>query len=131
IYDGYEIPIYYDSMLSKLIVWATNRKYALERMRRALYEYKITGIKTNIDYLRRLMAARDYVKGDYTTHFIEENQDRLLEAPDKTQAEKMALAAAYIDYIVNNNTSQPAATTDQRPISRWRAFAKQKGVLRI
>lgn len=131
IYDGYEIPIYYDSMLSKLIVWATNRKYALERMRRALYEYKITGIKTNIDYLRRIMDTRDYVKGDYTTHFIEENQDRLLEVPDKAQAEKMALAAAYIDYIVNNNTPLSAANTDQRPISRWRAFAKQKGVLRI
>lgn len=131
IYDGYEIPIYYDSMLSKLIVWATNRRYALERMRRALYEYKITGIKTNIDYLRRIMDARDYVKGDYTTHFIEENQDRLLEAPDKAQAEKMALAAAYIDYLVNNNPPQSAASADQHPISRWRAFAKQKGVLRI
>ena len=131
IYDGYEIPIYYDSMLSKLIVWATNRRYALERMRRALYEYKITGIVTNIDYLRRIMDARDYVKGDYTTHFIEENQDRLLEAPDKAQAEKMALAAAYIDYIVNNNTPPSAASADQHPISRWRAFAKQKGVLRI
>lgn len=63
IYDGYEIPIYYDSMLSKLIVWATQRKYALERMRRVLYEYKITGIKTNIDYLRRIMDTRDFVKG--------------------------------------------------------------------
>lgn len=131
IYDGYEIPIYYDSMLSKLIVWATQRKYALERMRRVLYEYKITGIKTNIDYLRRIMDTRDFVKGDYTTHFIDENQERLQNTPDEDEAEKMAVIAAYIDYIVNKNSGQTQPTTDQRPISRWRAFAKQKGVLRI
>lgn len=131
IYDGYEIPIYYDSMLSKLIVWATQRKYALERMRRVLYEYKITGIKTNIDYLRRIMDTRDFVKGDYTTHFIDENQERLQNTPDEDEAEKMAVIAAYIDYIVNKNSGQTQPTADQRPISRWRAFAKQKGVLRI
>lgn len=131
IYDGYEIPIYYDSMLSKLIVWATQRKYALERMRRVLYEYKITGIKTNIDYLRRIMDTRDFVKGDYTTHFIDENQERLQNTPDEAEAEKMAVIAAYIDYIVNKNSGQTLPTGDQRPISRWRAFAKQKGVLRI
>lgn len=131
IYDGYEIPIYYDSMLSKLIVWATRRKYALERMRRVLHEYKITGIKTNIDYLRRIMDTHDFVRGDYTTHFIEENQERLRNAPDKEEAEKMAVIAAYIDYIVNKNSNTTAVTNDQLPISRWRAFAKRKGVLRI
>ena len=44
-YEGYEIPIYYDAMLSKLVVWAANRTYAIERMRRVLFEYKITGTK--------------------------------------------------------------------------------------
>lgn len=130
IYDGYETPIYYDSMLSKLIVWAVNREYALKRMRRVLYEYKITGIKTNIDYLRRIMDTRDFVHGDYTTHFIEENAERLNNNPDQVENEKMAVIAAYIDYIVNKN-STPATSGDNRPISRWRAFAKQKGVLRI
>lgn len=132
IYDGYEIPIHYDSMLSKLIVWATTREYALERMRRVLYEYKITGIKTNIDYLRRIMDVRDFVDGDYTTHFIEENDGNLQKTPDKDLNEKMAVIAAYIDYVVNKNTQDTGGVvTDQRPISRWRAFAKQKGVLRI
>ena len=42
VYEGYEIPIYYDPMIGKLIVWATTRQYAIERMRRVLYEYKIT-----------------------------------------------------------------------------------------
>ena len=62
IYAGYEISIFYDSMISKLIVWATNRDVALERMRRVLYEYKITGVKTNIDYLRRIMDNLEFVQ---------------------------------------------------------------------
>ncbi len=131
IYDGYDIPIYYDSMLGKLIVWATRRDYALERMRRVLYEYKITGIKTNIDYLRRILDAREFVKGNYTTHFIEENKEHLKAEGEEEEAEKMAVIAAYIDHIVNKNTMPQTPQGDSRPISRWRTFAKQKGVLRI
>lgn len=131
IYDGYEIPIYYDSMLGKLIVWATKRSFALERMRRVLYEYKITGIKTNIDYLRRILDAREFVKGDYTTHFIEENKETLKAEEEEEEAEKMAVIAAYIDFIVNKNNTSSNTQSDNRPISRWRAFAKQKGVLHI
>ncbi len=131
IYDGYEVPIYYDSMLSKLIVWATDRKYALERMRRVLFEYKITGIKTNID-LRRIMDIREFIKGKYTTHFIADNKEQLKSAAEEQQTEKMAVIAAYIDYIVSKNTpGQVQTNTDTRPISRWRAFAKQKGVFRL
>ena len=71
VYDGYEIPIYYDPMIGKLIVWATTRQYAIERMRRVLYEYKITGVKTNLAYLKRIMHVPDFVKGEYNTLFIE------------------------------------------------------------
>lgn len=132
IYDGYEIPVYYDSMLGKLIVWATRRAYAVERMRRVLYEYKITGVKTNIDYLRRIMDARDFVEGNYTTHFIEENSQKLKESTAiGNEIEDMAIIAAYIDYIVNSNDAPSSSASDNLPISRWRAFGKQKGVLRI
>ena len=132
IYDGYEIPVYYDAMIGKLIVWATSRVYALERMRRVLYEYKITGVKTNIDYLRRIMDTRDFEQGNYTTHFIEDNSSKLQESTgDDNEIEDMAIIAAYIDYIVNNNDTPSSAQADNLPISRWRAFGKQKGVLRI
>lgn len=131
IYTGYEISIYYDSMISKLIVWATNREYALERMRRVLYEYKITGVKTNIDYLRRIMDNREFVLGNYTTHFIDDNTKKLQKSNElEDEIEDMAIIAAYIDYIVNSNEAA-TAVPDNRPISKWRAFGKQKGVLRI
>ncbi len=131
IYTGYEISIYYDSMISKLIVWATNRTYALERMRRVLYEYKITGVKTNIDYLRRIMDNREFVQGNYTTHFIDDNTNKLQKGNElEDEIEDMAIIAAYIDYLVNNNDAT-SSVSDNRPISKWRAFGKQKGVLRI
>ena len=59
IYEGYEIPVYYDPMISKLIVRATTREYAVQRMRAALDEYKVTGIKTNISYLNAIMHTPD------------------------------------------------------------------------
>ena len=102
VYEGYEIPIYYDPMIGKLIVWATNRQYAIERMRRVLYEYKITGLKTNLTYLKRIMHNPDFVKGEYNTLFIEKNS-RMLQRPNSNneEIENIAMIAAYIDYLMN------------------------------
>ena len=55
VYEGYEISIYYDPLISKLIIWGKNRDEAIARMKRALYEYKITGVKTSIKFLERIM----------------------------------------------------------------------------
>ena len=132
-YEGYEIPMYYDPMIGKLIVWAVTREYAIERMRRALYEYKITGLTTNIRYLRRIIDVPDFKKGNYNTYFIERNQERLQPRSGfKNDAEPMAVIAAYIDYLMNvdENKSQDA-TEDSTALTRWRAFGLQKGVLRV
>ena len=64
-------------MISKLIVWAPTRDEAIDRMKRALYAYKITGIKTSIPFLSRIMDAPDFKKGKYNTHFIQDNEDFL------------------------------------------------------
>ena len=132
VYDGYEIPIYYDPMIGKLIVWATTRQYAIERMRRVLYEYKITGVKTNLAYLKRIMHVPDFVKGEYNTLFIEKNA-RMLVRTNTTneELENIAMIAAYMDYLVNLEENVSAQLSDGRPISRWREFGLQKGVLRI
>ena len=132
VYEGYEIPIYYDPMIGKLIVWATNRQYAIERMRRVLYEYKITGLKTNLTYLKRIMHNPDFVKGEYNTLFIEKNS-RMLQRPNSNneEIENIAMIAAYIDYLMNLEENSSTQSSDGRPISRWREFGLQKGVLRI
>jgi acetyl-CoA carboxylase biotin carboxylase subunit len=71
VYSGYIIPPYYDSMIAKLITTAQTREEAINKMRRALDEFVIEGIKTTIPFHRQLMAHPDYIKGDYTTKFME------------------------------------------------------------
>lgn len=70
-YQGYRIPPYYDSMVSKLIVWAPTRDEAIARMNRALDEYVIEGIKTTIPFHKQLMANEKFQKGQIYTKFVE------------------------------------------------------------
>lgn len=71
VYSGYIIPPYYDSMIAKLITTAQTREEAINKMKRALDEFVIEGIKTTIPFHRQLMEHPDYIKGDYTTKFME------------------------------------------------------------
>ncbi len=72
-YPGYVIPPYYDSLVSKLIVWGSDREEAIHRMQRALDEYAITGIHTTIPFHQRVLAHPSFQKGDVSTDFIEKN----------------------------------------------------------
>ncbi|MDG1252304.1 MAG: acetyl-CoA carboxylase biotin carboxylase subunit [Schleiferiaceae bacterium] len=72
VYSGYTIPSNYDSMIAKLIVTGRNRQQAIERMKRALDEFIIEGVKTTIPFHRQLMDHPDYVAGNYTTKFMED-----------------------------------------------------------
>lgn len=72
VYAGYMIPSNYDSMISKLIVTAQTREEAINKMKRALDEYVIEGVKTTIPFHRQLMDHPDYVAGNYTTKFMED-----------------------------------------------------------
>jgi acetyl-CoA carboxylase biotin carboxylase subunit len=80
-YAGYEIPPYYDSMVAKLIVWDNNRNGAINRMRRALDEYSIEGVKTTIPFHKMILFNAYFRKGDYSTNFIPKrilNEDKLV-----------------------------------------------------
>jgi pyruvate carboxylase subunit A len=70
---NYEISMYYDSMISKLLVWGENREEAILRMQRALQEYIILGPKTNIPYLTAIMENLAFQKGDISTKFVEDH----------------------------------------------------------
>ncbi len=76
IYDGYEIPPYYDAMICKLIVYDRDRPSAIKRMKRALSEFYIEGIKTNIEYQQKIIENEYFVKGDITTGFIPQRMNR-------------------------------------------------------
>ena len=71
LYAGYVVPPFYDSMVAKLIVHAADRPQAIARMRRALAEFAIGGIKTTLPLHRRILEAPDFNNGDYTIHWLE------------------------------------------------------------
>ncbi|MBU5486350.1 acetyl-CoA carboxylase biotin carboxylase subunit [Clostridium sp. MSJ-11] len=76
LYDGYVIPPNYDSMMAKLIVYGKDREEAINKMRRALTEFLIEGVKTNIDYQFNIINDFNFIKGDYHTGFINRNHNR-------------------------------------------------------
>lgn len=71
LYDGYEIPPFYDSLIAKLIVWGEDRRQAIRRMERALGEFRMEGIKTTIPFHKKVMRDEEFVKGNFDTHFLE------------------------------------------------------------
>ncbi len=131
VYEGYEIPIHYDSMISKLIVWAENRTEAIARMKRALYEYKITGVKTSIKFLERIMDTDDFKSGNYDTNFIEKNKAFLhADTVCPVECEDMVIIAAYIEYLDRLNivqTSKGMYTAQ----NRWKKYTYQKNFERL
>jgi acetyl-CoA carboxylase, biotin carboxylase subunit len=72
-YPGYEVPIYYDPMIAKVITWGETREEAIDRMDRALSEFVLTGIKTNISLHKTVLHHKKFLDGSYTTQFIEKN----------------------------------------------------------
>ncbi len=72
-YPGYEVPIFYDPMIAKVITWGETRDEAIDRMQRALTEFVLTGIKTNIVLHKTILDHPKFRDGSYTTQFIEKN----------------------------------------------------------
>ena len=78
-YNGYEIPPFYDSIVGKIIVWASTRLEAIRRMRRCLEELTIDGVQTNAELMHQILYHPVFVRGNYTTAFLEEHLPTMLE----------------------------------------------------
>ena len=100
VYAGYKIPIHYDPMISKLIVWALTREEAIDRLKRALYAYKITGIKTSIPFLYRILDVPDFINGTYNTHFIQDNEKYLKVKRNREEELKILLPLLLLPIIL-------------------------------
>jgi acetyl-CoA carboxylase biotin carboxylase subunit len=132
IYEGYEIPMHYDPLISKLIVWAPTRDEAIERMKRALFAYKITGVKTTIPFLSRIMNAGPFKEGRYNTHFIQDNQDLLEPSKDASRKIKDVVSiAAFVDYLSSIESKKPAAGNGTSQVSNWKMFGRRKAMNRF
>ncbi len=116
VYEGAEVSIYYDPMISKFASYGRDRKEAIERMRRAMAEYHVGGIKTTIPFFRQVMDDEVFISGNLDTGFISgfNERNKPLEA-DQTEGD-MAIIAAALAY--ENNASSPV-TQDRRTQTRW------------
>ena len=94
-YEGLDVPIHYDPMLSKLVVWGSTRERAITRMLRALSEYAVTGIKTTISFHARVLRNPKFLAGDVDTTFID-TQFQPADAARVKPHEDIALVAAAI-----------------------------------
>jgi acetyl-CoA carboxylase biotin carboxylase subunit len=125
VYEGSEISVFYDPMISKLIVWGPTRAQAIERMQRALAEYRVGGIKTNLAFHRRVMRNADFRAGDYDTAFIERHQEELCVPPAFTDAVlDDALAAAAIHALGEAPEASAGAAPPSTEISTWRRWSE-------
>jgi acetyl-CoA carboxylase biotin carboxylase subunit len=120
-YEGAEIPVHYDPMISKLVVWGEDRARALARMRRALDEYQVRGIETNLPFHRRCLRHSAFLAGDYDTGFIARNAREL--AP---RADDGELAAAIIAVALDTAATVPAhAPATERATTEPSAWRRQ------
>ena len=95
VYAGYTIPPFYDSLIAKLVVWGRDRDEAIARMKRALYEYVLTGGANNVGFHQAVMQNPRFVRGELDTHFLENETGllddmRRLAAQEKPLAERLA-----------------------------------------
>lgn len=120
VYPGFEVSPYYDSLISKLICWGETRGEAILRMRRALEEYRIIGLKTNIPFHQRILDSTRFMAGQYDTRFVEERFSL-----DETEAGKESLPhiAALLATLVTHRESQRASQIvrrGERDVSNWK-----------
>jgi acetyl-CoA carboxylase biotin carboxylase subunit len=129
VYAGYTVPMAYDPMISKLSVWAPTRREAVLRMRRALSEYVLKGITTNLRYLRHILEHPTFVNGDYDTGFLGREHAALLGTPEPSLDHASLLAAAvYAHHRAEKQaaTVAPAsATSSPGGRSSWRSGGRR------
>ncbi|MDB4952850.1 MAG: Carbamoyl-phosphate synthase chain ATP-binding protein [Myxococcales bacterium] len=107
-YEGAEIPVHYDPMISKLVVWGEDRPRAIARMRRALDEYQVRGIETNLAFHRRCLRHPAFIAGDYDTGFIGRNAAELAPRADDQEL-VAAMIAAALDSQASQGVPKPTA----------------------
>lgn len=124
-YPGYEVPIYYDPMIAKLIAWGPNRETAIRRLDRALTEFTLTGIKTNIILHKSILQAPKFLDGTYTTQFCEKDLEikppRLFQVVDDHVFLVTAAIAAF-------NDKKSKAVSDYNVASRWKDLARKSSL---
>jgi acetyl-CoA carboxylase biotin carboxylase subunit len=129
VYVGFEITPYYDPLIAKLIAWGETRQQAIIRIRRALEEYRIIGVRTNIPFHQTMMASYPFLSGNYDTRFVEE-QFPAIDAAENRESylDIAALFATLVSHTQMKYKNQFYTQGSKR--SNWKWAIHQKGSTR-
>ena len=118
----------YDPLLSKLIAWGNSREETIARLRRALDEYTILGIRTNVGLFRRILAEPEFLRGEIHTKWLDEMLSRPHPpaASPRPGTEEAVLIAAALWHSAQSNVSTPGGAEPQAAPSRWKMEGRRQ-----
>ncbi|MEO8500260.1 MAG: acetyl-CoA carboxylase biotin carboxylase subunit [Vicinamibacteria bacterium] len=128
VYEGFEVPIFYDPLISKLVVHADTREAAIARMLRAVSEYKITGIKTTLPFFDRALRHPKFIEGDFDTGFVGRLQ---AEKDGRDRATEIAMAVAAVATYRARRRSKVESGGDKSKASLWWRLGNRESVTRL
>jgi acetyl-CoA carboxylase, biotin carboxylase subunit len=125
VYSGYDIPIHYDPMIAKVVTWGQTREEAINRMQRALIEFTLTGVKSNIVLHKSILKADKFIDGSYTTQFCE--KDLVVNPPElfKFIDDRVFLIAAAIASYKQRETKIDNSQVKLETYSRWKQVSRR------
>ena len=140
VYEGWTVPMDYDPLLSKLIAWGNSREETIARLRRALEEYTVTGIKTNAGLFRRILAEPDFLRGEIHTKWLDELLQRSPtaapashESADSARSADAAAIAAALWHAKQSERPSGSSLSNQESsqTSRWKHEGRRQQLDRV
>ncbi|MBL8187313.1 MAG: acetyl-CoA carboxylase biotin carboxylase subunit [Acidobacteria bacterium] len=127
VYEGWEVPLFYDPMISKLAAWGATRDEAIGRMRRALGEYHVGGIRTTIPFFLSVLDDEEFQRCEtdtgYIARFLERQKAKAASDPN-AELEIAAAIAAALNFTEQTRAQQPTSPAQTTSISKWKAAGR-------
>jgi len=120
LYTGYSILVFYDPLIVKLAAWGLNRDESIQRMKNALNEFVIDGVKTTIPFHKKIMEDECFLKGDIHINFIEERIGELLPERVLEEEEAAAIVAILTDHIERRGVRAVIPRREPKAVSLWK-----------
>ncbi len=116
--EGMDIPIFYDSMISKLITYGKDREEAISKMIRAIRDYTIVGVKTTLPFADFVMQNKHFVSGNFDTHFIKKHFNA--KDLEESREDEAHIAALLAKHIVSNHKTSMSVSSSESSVSKWK-----------
>jgi acetyl-CoA carboxylase biotin carboxylase subunit len=130
VYEGWTVPIDYDPLISKLVAWGPTRKDAIDRMKRALREYRVEGIQTNLSFFMEVLNDSEFRNGQFDTGFIEKwMKNRVAPAPpSQVERDLAVLSAILADFERGKSGAEPVGGPGIPAASLWKTTGRRRSL---